>query len=231
MTHETVGSDFEAALGRSFSVPLPVRSRDVIDRRVEVAIAAETARLTGGVRDRAFPMPARRVLVGVAVAVLLAGSVAAGGTLFSRLIGGAPLLEGVWERATEIGQSTTDAGYTIVLERAAADPERVWVAISVTAESGTGADIGRMRVIDANGVVMDGGTGAGTGDVRGVSASLFGFEVPGDITPHGPFTLEVTSVMTAAGETSGYWTFTFDVPLTSGGGRPLPRATARPTAP
>ncbi len=127
-----------------------------------------------------------RLWVGVAAAVLLAGTVAAGGTLFNQLIRGAPLLEDVWGRATKIGQSTTDAGYTIVLERAAADSERVWVALSVTAEPRTGADVGRMRVTDANGVVMDGGTGVGTGEVRGVSASLFGFKVPDRITPTVP---------------------------------------------
>jgi hypothetical protein len=231
VTPDTTGSDLEAALGRSFSFPVPVRSRNVSDRRVEVAIASETARRTSRVRGRGFPMSARRLLVGVAAGLLLAGTVAAGGTLFSRLIGGAPLLEDVWDRATEIGQSTTDAGYTIVLERAAADPERVWVAVSVTAASGTGADLGRMRVTDANGVVMDGGTGAGAADVRGVSATLFGFRVPDGITPHGPFTLEVTSVMTAAGETPGHWTFTFDVPLTSAASRGPANATAQPDAP
>jgi hypothetical protein len=231
MTNDTAGSDLEAALGRSFAIAVPVRSREVIDGRVEVAIASDMARRTSRVRDRGFPMPARRLLVGVAAAVLLTGTIAAGGTLFSRLIGGAPLLEDVWDRATEIGQSTTDAGYTIVLERAAADPERVWVAVSVTAASGTGADLGRMRVTDANGVVMDGGTGAGTADVRGISATLFGFRVPDGMTPHGPFSLEVTSVMTAAGETPGHWTFTFDVSLTSPSSRAPANTTAQPHAP
>jgi hypothetical protein len=214
MTHDTTGSGLEAALERSFSIPVPARSRDLIDHRVEVAIAAEIARPTDRVRERGFGRPARRLLVGLAVAVLLTGTVAAGGTLFNQLIRGAPLLEDVWDRATEIGQSRTDAGYTIVLERAAADPEGVWVAVSVTAASGAYADPGRMRVIDANGVVMDGGVGVTDGDGRGVSATLFGFQVPDGITPHGPFILEVTSVMTAPFEMiHGDWTFTFDVPL------------------
>lgn len=232
MTHDTTEFDLDAALGRSLSLPVPARSRDVIDHRVEVAITSETARRTSRVPGRGFPMPARRLLVGVAAAVLLAGTVAAGGTLFSQLIGGAPLLENVWDRATDIGQSATDAGYTIVLERAAADPERIWVAVSVTAASGTGADLGRMRVVDANGVVMDGGTGAGTDDVRGVTATLFGFGVPDGITPRGPFTLEVTSVMTRAGDTTpGHWTFKFDVPLTSAPIRAPAKATTKPDAP
>jgi len=209
MTHDTVGSDLEAALGRSFSNPVPARIRDFIDRRVEAAIASEIARPTRRVQGRGFPRPARRLLVGVAAAVLLTGTVAAGGTLFSQLIAGAPLLDDVWDRSIEIGQSKTDAGYTIVLERAAADPERVWVALS-----GVGADPGRMRVIDANGVVMDGGIGVGDADRRGSTATLFGFQVPDGITPHGPYILEVTSVMTAPFEmTRGDWTFTFDVPL------------------
>lgn len=223
MTPDTTGSDVETALGRSFSIPVPVRSRKVIDRRVELAIASEAERRTGRGRERRLPWPARRLLVGIAAAVLLTGTVAAGGTLFSRLIAGAPLLENVWDRATEIGQSTTDSGYTITLERAAADPDRVWVAL-------TGADPGRMRVIDANGVVMDGGTGAGATDVRGVSATLFGFLVPNGIVPHGPFTLEVTSVMTPGGETPGLWTFTFDVALTPAFSGTPTNATARPDA-
>lgn len=214
MTHDTVGFDLEAALGRSFANPVPARSRDLVDRRVEVAIGSEIARRAGRVRGRGLPRSARRLLVGLAVAALFTGTVAAGGTLFNQLIRGAPLLEDVWDRATEIGQSKTDAGYTIVLERAAADPERVWVAVSVTAASGAYADPGRMRVIDANGVVMDGGVGVTDADVRGVSATLFGFQVPDGITPQGPFTLEVTSVMTAPFEmTRGDWAFTFDVPL------------------
>ncbi len=235
MTLDTSDSNLEAALGRSYSIPVSVRSRDVIDRRVEVAITLETARRTRRVLGRRFPMPARRLLVGVAVALLLTGSVAAGGTIFSQLIGGAPLMENVWDRATEIGQSRTDAGYTILLERAAADREHVWVILSVTAASGAAADIGRFRVIDANGVVIRPGTCAGTGDVRGASAVLCGCNVPAGITPRGPFTLEVTSVTTAAGETEtpGHWTFAFDVPLTTPFGRGPANATAtvRPDAP
>lgn len=232
MTHDTAGFDLEAALGRSFSHRLPARSRALIDRRVEVAIAAEIARRTSRVRGRGFPRSARRLLVGLAVAALLTGTAAAGGTLFNQLIRGAPLLEDVWDRSTEIGQAATDAGYTIVLERAAADPERVWVAVSVTAASGAYADPGRMRVIDANGVVMDGGVGVTDADVRGVSATLFGFQVPDGITPHGPFILEVTSVMTAPFEmTRGDWTFTFDVPLGPAWSRGPADATAGPQAP
>ena len=61
---------------------------------------------------------------------------------------------------------------------------------------------------------MDGGTGAGTPEVAGVSATLFGFDVPTGIVPRGPFTLEVRSVMIAEGEQRrGDWTFEFDVPL------------------
>lgn len=238
MTIDTSGSDLDAALGRSFSIPVPVRSRDVIDRRVEVAIAAETARRTSRVRRFRFPRPARLLLVGVAATLLLAGTVAGGATIFGQLVGGAPLMENVWDRATEIGQSMTDAGYTVHLERAAADPERVWVIVSVTAASGTEALPERMRVIDATGVVMDGGTGAGTDGARGVTATLFGFRVPDGITPRGPFTLEVTSVTTAGSETPrnwtevpGHWTFTFDVPLTPPFGRVPANATAQPHAP
>jgi len=226
MVHDTTNSDLEAVLERSFSLPVPSLSRDVIDRRVEAAIARDTARHASRGRGFRFRIPAR-LLVGVAAAVLLTGTVVGGGTLFGLLVGGAPLMENVWDRATEINQSSTDAGYTIHLERAAADREDVWVIVSVTAASGTEASLGRMRLIDANGVVIAGGTCAGTGDVRGVSAELCGLHVPTGITPHGPFTLEVTSVTTAAGETEtpGHWTFTFDVPLTA----PLSPAPANAT--
>ena len=220
MMHDTTDSDLEPALGRSFSLPVPTFSRDVIDRRVEAAIARDTARGASRGRGFRFPRPAR-LLVGVAAAVLLTGTVVGGGTIFGQLVGDAPLMENVWDRATEINQSSTDAGYTIHLERAAADRQHVWVIMSVTAASGAEATSGRMRVIDANGVVIAPGTCAGTGDVRGVSAVLCGANAPAGITPHGPFTLEVTSVSTAGGdprdwtETPGHWTFTFDVALTS----------------
>jgi hypothetical protein len=237
MTLDTSGSDLEAALGRSFSIPVPVHSRDVIDRRVEVAIADETARRASRVRGFRFPGPVRLLFAGVAVAVLLTGTVAAGGTIFSQLLRGAPLMENVWDRATEIDQSSTDAGYTIHLERAAADREHVWVIVSVTAASGAEAGLGRMRVVDANGVVISGGTGAGTGDIQGVSAELYGLHVPAGVTPHGPFTLDVTSVWTAGGvprewtETPGHWTFTFDVPLTAPFNPDPASVTVRPDAP
>ena len=232
MVHDTTSSDLEAVLERSFSLPVPSLSRDVIDRRVEAAIARDAARHASRGRGFRFRMPAR-LLVGVAAAVLLTGTVVGGGTLFGLLVGGAPLMENVWDRATEIGQSMTDAGYTVQLERAAADPERVWVIVSVTAASGTEALPERMRVIDATGVVMDGGTGAGTDGARGVTATLFGFRVPDGITPRGPFTLEVTSVTTAAGEieTLGQWTFTFDVPLTAPFSPAPANATGRAAAP
>jgi hypothetical protein len=210
MTPDTTNADLDAALRWAFSVSIPRESRGAIDRRVQAAVAARPTNL----RAARFRRPGRRILVGVAAAVLLTGTVAAAGTLFERMTAGAPLLEDVWARATVIRQSATDAGYTMVLERAAADPDRVWVAVTVKAASGAGADVARMRVTDGNGVVMEGGTGVGSGVVRGVSADLFGFRVPNGVTPVGPFTLEVTSVMKADGELPGHWVFTFDVPLT-----------------
>jgi hypothetical protein len=216
MIPDATNPHLEGALGRSFSISVPTRSRDAIDRRVEAAISREAARRTSRVRGFRVQMPAR-VLVGVVAAVLITGSVMAGGTIFSQLISGAPLMENVWDRASEIGQTRTDVGYTILLERAAVDRGHVWVIVSVTAASAPVASIGRLRVIDAHGVVISGGTCAGTGDLQGVSATLCGLRVPDGITPQGPFTLEVTSVTTAAGEieTPGNWTFAFNVPLTA----------------
>jgi len=93
----------------------------MIDRCVEAAVRAER---------RYQPPPARRLraftprmLAGLAAAmVLFAATAVAGGTLFSRLIGGAPLLENVWDRATEVGQSVTDAGYTVTLAKVLSIP-------------------------------------------------------------------------------------------------------------
>lgn len=214
MTLDTTGSHLDEVLERTFSVQVPSGARAVIGRRVDVAIAAETARRDRTIRGRGLATPVRRLLIGLAAAFLLSGTVAAGGTLFSQLIGGAPLLEDVWDRSTEISRSTTDAGYMVSLERAAADADRVWVAISVTAASGTEADVGRMRISDANGMILEAGTGGAIAS-RGVTASLFGFQVPDGLTPEGPFRLEVTSVISASGETQGQWAFTFDAPLTS----------------
>lgn len=221
--------NLEVVLERSFSIGVPAGSRAAIDHQIRAAMARESARRATLADSR--PMRARRLLVGVAAAVLLTGTVAAGGTLLGQLVAGAPLLEDVWDRSTDIGRSATDSGYTIVLERAAADPERVWVALTVEAVSGTGADPGEMQVTDANGVVFGGGTGAGTGDVDGVSAMIFGFNVPTGVTPRGPFTLQVTSLTTTAGETRGDWVFTFDVPLTPAASRAARSATPRPHTP
>lgn len=211
MTPDIANLDVEAVLRRAFAYDIPASSRHIMNRRIRAATVSRTPR-TG----RRFPKTARRVVLGLAAAALLTGGVAAGGTLFNSMIAGAPLLEDVWGRATIVRQSSTNAGYTVVLERAAADKDRVWVAVSVKAESGPAAvALGRMRVTDANGVVMDGGTGVGSGDVKGATASLFGFKVPPGLTPRGPFTLEITSVMTAStDEVAGRWVFTFDVPLT-----------------
>jgi hypothetical protein len=211
MTPDITTADVEALLGRAFAYAVPSRSRDAMNGRVQAATVSRVSR-----RGVTFRKPGRRILLGLIAAALLTGGVAAGGTLFNSLTAGAPLLEDVWARASVIRQSATSAGYTVVLERAAADRDRVWVAVSVKAESRAAAvALGRMRVIDANGIVMDGGTGVGSGDIRGVTASLFGFKVPAGVTPEGPFTLEVTSLMTPSTEdVAGHWAFTFDVPLT-----------------
>jgi len=218
MTNDSTYPGVEAALRQAFQVDIPADRRTAIARRVRTAIGAETARRSTGLPHRRFLLPSRRWVLGLAAAVLVGGTVVGGERLFGQLIAGAPLLEDAWERGTDIGQSVTDGGYTLVLEKAAAGNDRLWVALSVDASADEGAELGRMRVIDANGVVMDGGTGAGTGDIRGTSAMLFGFEVPSGVTPEGPYTLEVTSLTTADGELPGRWTFSFDVPLTSASG-------------
>jgi hypothetical protein len=214
MTTDNIDRDVEATLARHFVFDLPSDARRSIDRRVQAAISSE-----GRYRARAADPRRRfaltpRLLAGLGVAaILLAGTAIAGGTLFDRLVGGAPMLENVWERATDISLSVTDAGYTVTLEKAALDQERLWVAVSVTSDQGA-ADIWKMHVTDASGVVLSGGTGVGTGDVDGTTASLFGFQVPAGVTVSGPFTLEVTLADVAGQEVPGTWLFTFDTPLT-----------------
>jgi hypothetical protein len=214
MTPDPTTADVETALRQTFAISIPVDRREAIDRHVYASIATR--------RSPRFRTTRRGMLMGIAAALLLlTATVAAGATLFGSLIRGAPLLEDVWARASVIHQSETDAGYTIVLERAAVDRDRVWVAFTVRADTGARVDFGQMRLTDGNGVVMTGGTGVGSGDtVPRVSADLFGFTVPDGVTPHGPFALEVTSVRTGDREVPGDWSFTFDVPLAHGSVRP-----------
>lgn len=214
MTTDNSYSDVEAALARRLAFDLPNGTRRSIDRRVQAAIALDGRYLPPAARQRRRFAFTPRLLAGLGVAaILFAGTVLAGGTLFDRLVGGIPLLESVWDRATDISLSVTDAGYTVTLEKAALDQERVWVAVSVTSDAGA-ADIWEMHVTDANGVVLSGGTGVGTGDVDGMTASLFGFRIPDGVTVNGPFTLEVTALDVAGQKTPGSWLFTFDTPLT-----------------
>jgi len=212
MTTDTNHRDVEGALARRLAFGLPASTRGSIDGRVQAAIAVDGRYLPRAVRQRRRFAFTPRLLAGLGVAaIVLAGTAFAGGTLFDRLVGGAPMLENVWDRATDVGQSVTDAGYTVTLERAAVDPDRVWVGVSVSSAEGT-ADIWDMRVTDANDVVLTGGTGAGTGNVNGTAAVLFGFRVPDGVTLEGPFTLEVTALDVAGVQTPGTWHFTFDVP-------------------
>jgi hypothetical protein len=197
--------DFDRTIRGALSIPMSQAQEAELDRRLTARLAGQRKR---GDVARLPRVP--RLAFGLTMAfVLLAGSAVAGGTLFNRLVGGAPLLENVWDRATSINQSATDSGYTVVLEKAAVDRERVWVALSIA-----GGDVWSLHVTDANGVVIQGGTGAGTGIVNGVSASLWGLRIPAGVTPEGPYKLEVTTLVVDDREVHGHWTFTFDVPLT-----------------
>lgn len=204
-------AEVDNVLEDAFAFTMSARSRAITDQHVHRAIAVESARRSSP-SGRTFLTRSRGLLVGVAAAALVVGTVAASGTLFDTLIDGAPTLESAWANAEEIGQSASDAGVTIVLERAGFDSERLWIALTVTDEMSSATDIGSMRVTDANGVIMADGTGAGTGDTAGISGSLFGFDVPDGISLEGPITLEVSSVTTPAGLTTGAWAFTFDMP-------------------
>jgi hypothetical protein len=217
MAHDSIVLDLEGALSRSFAGAMPAERRAVVDRRISKAVSTTPYRRSGGDRtSRAGSWRhvslRRMALIGAAVVVLGAGTVAAAGTLFERLTANAPLLTDIWAQSTVVHEAATDAGYTITLERAAIDQGRVWVALSVAAKSGTNGSPDRMQLTDANGAVYTGGVGA-LGEVNGQSATIFGFKVPAGSTPAGPYVLEVTSLSLAAGEQSGSWTFTFNVPL------------------
>lgn len=217
----------DAALERALSFDLSPDRRRAIGRRVEAAVASERRYLPGGSARRRLFTLTPRMLAGVGAAMLLlAATAVAGGTLFSQLITGAPLLENVWDRATDVGQSVTDGGYTVTLEKVAVDSDRVWVALALSSDAG-GADIWDMRVTDANGVVFSGGTGAG-GGVGGERATLFGFQVPDGVTPTGPFVLDVTALDVAGVKTPGTWQFTFDAKLTPAWSEPPVQMTPAP---
>ena len=209
MTTDARDRKVEETLQAAFSFDLSGDTRRSIDRRVDAAVGSERRYRPAAPRRRLRKLTPRMFAGLAAAMVLLAGTAVAGGTLFSRLITGAPLLENVWDRATDVGQSVADAGYTVTLAKVAVDQDRVWVALAVD-----GADIWDMRVTDANKVVYTGGTGAGAGDPNGQRATLFGFQVPQGVTPTGPFVLEVTALDVNGVKTPGTWRFTFNAPLT-----------------
>lgn len=224
MAHDSIVFDLEGALSRSFSATMPAERRAVVDRRVSKAVSTTPYRHRGGNRlsrggawrHRSLR---RMALIGAAVVILGAGTVAAAGTLFDRLTANAPLLTDVWARSTVVHQAATDAGYAITLERAAVDRDRIWVALSVATKAGANGSPDQMELIDANGAVYSGGVGA-LGEVKGQSATIFGFKVPAGTKPVGPYVLRVTSLSLATGEQSGSWTFNFDVLNTAS---PLPQ--------
>lgn len=230
MTTDARDRKVEHALQDAFSFGLSDETRGSIDCRVEAAVGADRRQRHATPRRRLARLTPRVFGGLVAAMLLLAAGAVAGDTLFSQLIAGAPLLENVWDRATEVGESVTDAGYKVTLEKVAVDPDRVWVALAVGSDSG-GADIWDMRVTDANGVVLSGGTGAGVGDIGGERATLFGFRVPEGVTPTGPFVLEVTALEVAGAKTPGTWRFTFDAPLTPAWSERPAQMTPVPAAP
>src|SRR4051812_31569086 len=112
----------EDILQATYTFDLAPETRRSIDRRVEAAVASGRQFRPAGAPRRRLLRLTPRMLGGLAVATLLLATTAvAGGTLLSRLTEGAPLLENVWGRATDVGKTVTDAGYTVTLEKAAVD--------------------------------------------------------------------------------------------------------------
>ncbi len=214
MERDIPALDLEVALERAFAAAMPEDRRAYVDRRVVTALAnvhRRPSRRLFGV-DRRPPLR-RLLLAGAIFVALAAATVTAAGSLFGSLTAEAPLLRDVWERATPIGRSATDAGHTITLERAAVDRDRIWIAVSVTGNTGESAAPGRMHLVDAKGTTFTGRTGAGDA-MAGTSAEIFGFGVPPGAEPAGPYTLIVTSVTPISGERErlGRWVIDFDVP-------------------
>jgi hypothetical protein len=229
MTTDSHDPAVESLLARALSFEIPADSRRTIDVRVDAAVSAEPRYRPGTARRPRLFSLTPRMFAGLAAAMILFAATAVGaGTLFSRLTDGAPLLENVWDRATDVGQSVTDAGYTVTLEKAAVDVDRIWVAVAISSDRAGADDVWDMQVVDANGVAYTGGTGAGTGEVRGASALLFGFKVPDGVTPAGPFALEIDALDVQGVKTPGTWHFTFDAPLTPAWSQAPTQMTAPP---
>ena len=209
MRPEVTLDAFDALVADALSFQLRDDVRASIDRRVAAMIASRQPSRGFGVAPHLVRVTPRAFAAVVAAMVLLAAAAIAGGTLFTRLIAGAPLLEEVWSRATDVDQHVTSAGYTISLEKVAVFEGRVWVALTISSPKGS-ADIGRMRLMDTNGIVLEGGTGVGTGDVRGDTAVLFGFKVPDGIAPTAPFVLEISQLEVNGTRISGLWRFSFE---------------------
>ncbi|MGI8930120.1 MAG: hypothetical protein ACR2F5_02280 [Candidatus Limnocylindria bacterium] len=217
MNAETEVRALENALRRTMAFPMETASRAVTDGYVQRALVAEATRRASLAR-RPLILRSRGFLAGAVAAALVVSTVAASGSIYEAMTGGSPMLEAAWQNADVIDQSVEDAGVTVVLERAGIESDRFWVALTATADGDEPPDIGLMELVDVNGTVMSGGTALGSGDLAGSSATLFGFTIPAEVTPQGPFTLAITSVTTTeisavntAEHIPGDWTFTFDL--------------------
>ena len=166
-TNETI----EARLQRALEVDPSEDALAWLDRRVSQVIARPVAH-NAARRGRRLPLLLRPLPL-LAAFLLLTGADAGTLGLLERIAtesGGGYRV--AWERAEVLGISHTDAGFTVMLERAYADINQVVVSLNVqgprTGEEGSSVDLG-ISLIDAAGEHREQvGTAAGNTDLAAV---------------------------------------------------------------
>jgi len=142
----TTYDDVEFRLRQALEVSLPKEGGRVLDARVARAMAhpipARDLRL-GNSRSLARPLALAAALA------LAAGTVAAGVSLLERLAGeSTPGVHAAWDDAEVLALRESDAGVTVVLERAYADVNQVAVFFTVEGLETVTSDAGELAPLD-----------------------------------------------------------------------------------
>ncbi len=142
----TTYDDVEFRLRQALEVSLPKEGGRVLDARVARAMAqpipARDLRL-GGSRSLT------RALALAAALALVAGTVAAAVTLLERIAGeSTPGVQAAWDDAEVLALRESDAGVTVVLERAYADVNQVAVFFTVEGLETVTSDAGELAPLE-----------------------------------------------------------------------------------
>ena len=142
----TTYDDVEFRLRQALEVSLPKEGGRVLDARVAKAMAhpipARDLRL-GGSRSLT------RALALAAALALVAGTVAAAVTLLERIAGeSTPGVQAAWDDAEVLALRESDAGVTVVLERAYADVNQVAVFFTVEGLETVTSDAGELAPLE-----------------------------------------------------------------------------------